>query len=155
MSEKKKGFLRTVAGKLAGASVGATVYNYLAAGALLGLLVFGSYVVLTGKYWKWQAGRANDRADVAEENAATAQGNADRANGSAENATFTRQRMDDGKLDITVTTTQAAERAEKYDPTIDPDYDGGVSPDLVRELEAAQDRARAAKNRLQRKGAGR
>lgn len=155
MSSENKGILRTLAGKLVGTSLGATVYNYVAAAALLGLLMFGAYILLTGKYWKWQANRANDRADVAEENAATAQGNADRANGAAGNATLTRQNMDRGKLDITVTTNAAAARAEKYDPTNDPDYDGGVSPELVRELEAAQNRARAASDRLQRKGAGR
>lgn len=154
MSERK-GFVSSLAGRLAGATVGATVYNYAVAIALVGLLIFGGYVILTGKWYQWRADVANKRADVAEENAAVAQGNADRANGAAENAAITREKIDAGKLDIIVTTNAAATRAEKYDPTIDPDYDGGVSPDLVRELEAAQDRARTSANRLQRKGAGR
>lgn len=147
--------VRAIAGRLVGATLGQTIYNYLAAIALIGLLLFGSYVLITGKFWHWRADVANKRADNAEAAAEISQGNADRANGAAENATFTREQMDAGKLDIHVTTTAAAERAEKYDPTNDPDFDGGVSDDLVRELEAAKARAGAASNRLQRKGSSR
>jgi hypothetical protein len=135
---------------LKGPTLGQTVYNVLAAAALLGVLSWVGIGVASGKFWKWRAHSLEDRAIGAENRAATAETNAANANGSAANATQTRAAIDAGTLSIRVTTEQAAGRVEYG--AYDIGDDGSLPPDLVRDVDAAHDRARAAANRLQRKG---
>lgn len=137
---------------LKGDTLGKTIYNTLAALAILAVLTAVGFGVITGKFWKWKAGRAEDRAENAEAVAETATTNAQNANGSAENASMTRGRMDGGTFEIRLTTDQAATRAENYDDSNDVRDASGLPVDLVRELESAEDRAGAAADRLQRKG---
>ena len=138
---------------LKGKTLGQTIYNYIAAGVLLFVVALIAWGLISGKFWKWKAERAEDRADVAEANAAVAQGNAISANAGAENATITRGNMDAGSLNIRFITDQAATRAENHDDSNPVGDDGALPADLVRELDEADDRARAAANRLQRKNA--
>lgn len=137
---------------LKGKTLGQTIYNYIAAGVLVFVLLLVAWGIISGKFWKWKAQRAEDRADVAEANAEVAQGNAISANAGAENATVTRGNMDAGSLNIRFITDQAATRAENHDDSNPVRDDGALPDDLVRELDEADDRARAAANRLQRKG---
>lgn len=136
---------------LRGDTLGKTIYNTLAAVALLGVLSWVGWGIVSGKYWKWKADRLEDRAELAEENAKTAQGNAHSADVGAANASQTRATMDGGTFEIRLTTDAAAGRAESYD-AINDDSSDSLPADLVRELDAAKDRAGAAANRLQRKG---
>lgn len=138
---------------LKGETLGKTIYNVLVFLAALGLVGYLAFSMIAGKFWHWRADKANDRADHAEAVAAVQTRNATNADGSAANATITRDNMDRGKLEITVRTEQAA---EKYDnaTTIVSDS-GDLDPDLVRDVEAARDRARSAADRLQRASAGR
>lgn len=138
---------------LKGETLGKTIYNSLVFAAVLFLVVYVGFGMVSGKFWHWRADKANERADRAEAVAEVAQHNADNANGSAENAAITRSNMDQGKLTITVKTEQAA---EKYDgATTVVDDDGSLDVDLVRDIQAARNRAGAAADRLQRTGTSR
>lgn len=139
---------------LKGDTLGKTIYNVLAAIALASIVGWFGWGVVTGKYWKWQAQRQEDRADRAEQQAATAQGNANSANYGALNASQTRANMSTAAIDIRLLTEQAAGRAETYDPN-DFDSNGAMPTNVVRELDAAEDRAGTAADRLRGKRAGR
>lgn len=140
---------------LKGETLGKTIYNVVAAVLALLFVAALAYVLISGRFWKWKAERAETRADNAEAVAETATKNADNANGAAENASLTRGRMTGQTLDIRVTTEQAATRAENYGDPDTIDAASGLPADLVRELDDAEDRTRAAEDRLRRARSGR
>jgi hypothetical protein len=137
---------------LKGETLGKTIYNGLVFVAIIGLAGYIGLGIVSGKFWHWRADKANERADRAEAVAETASRNAANADGSAQNATFTRDNMDRDRIEITLKTEQAATRVENATTTVGDD--GGLDPDLMRELEAARDNAGSAARRLQRAGSG-
>ena len=139
---------------LKGDTLGKTVYNVLAAAAVTVIAVWFAFVLISGQLWRWYAGRQSDRADRAESAAQIATHNAASANAGAANAGQTRATMDAQRVNVHVTTEQAATRAESYDPTRYDLDDGAVPDELVRELEAARRRAGAAADRLRRESPG-
>lgn len=129
-------------------TLGQTIYLGIV-GALL-LIAVGFFA--WGQFSSWRAGNWKDRAKDAQAAAGAAQANADSANAGAANATLTRQNMDAGTVTVRVETEAAARRIEGYANRPAPVADlAPVDPDVVRELEAAEDRARAAADRLRRK----
>jgi len=133
---------------LKGDTLGKTIYNGLVFVAILGLAGYIGVGIVSGKFWHWRADRADARADRAEAVAEVQTRNAANAEGAAENASFTRDNMDRDRIEITLKTEQAATRAENATTTVG--NDGGLDPDLLRELEAARNSAGSAANRLQR-----
>lgn len=114
---------------------------------VLAQIAFGWFTGMRADYWKGQAEDARGAA-------ATAQTNATSANAGAANATQTRTNIDAGTFTVRVATEQSAQRIETYaDRPIAPADLDPVDPDVLRELEGAEGRARAAADRLQRKGA--
>lgn len=114
---------------------------------VLAQIAFGWITGMRADYWKGEA-------ETARGAATTAQANANSANAGAMNATQTRTNIDAGTFTVRVATEQSAQRIESYvDRPIAPADLDPIDPDVMRELEGAEDRARAAANRLQRKGA--
>lgn len=136
---------------LKGDTLGKTIYNTVAFVALLVGLSYLGFGLVTGKYYKWQAGRQEDRADRAESNLKVATKNADDANTGAAIGNETRGKMDKSTVDIRVFTDKGAGRVENYESDTAND-DGTLPDDIVRELNAAHARARAAADQLQREG---
>lgn len=128
-------------------SLGQTVYQ-IVFGALL-LIVVGQF--LWGKFHSWRSGTWKERATDAQEAATQAQANADSADAGASNATTTRQNIDAGTVTVRVETEQSAQRMESYANRAAPVADlDPIDPDIVRELEQAESRARSAAAGLQR-----
>lgn len=131
-------------------SLGQTIYMAVVGGLLLIAVALFAW----GQFSAWRAGSWKDRAKDAEAAAGTAQANADSANAGAANASLTRQNMDASTVTVRVETEAAAQRIEGYANRPAPVADlSPVDPDVVRELDAAEARARAAADRLRRKGA--
>lgn len=137
---------------LKGDTLGKTIYNALVLVAILGLVGYVGFGIVSGKFWHWRTNVANERADRAEAVAEMQTRNAVNASGAAENASLTRGNMDRDRIEITLKTEQAAVRAENATTTASDD--GGLPPDLLRELEAARNDARSAADRLQRTRSG-
>lgn len=128
-----------------------------AVGVLVALLVAWALGTLAwanvkSVWFQNKAERAEVRAERAEATAVTAQGNANSANAGAVNATTTRQAMDAAVTDARVATQASATRIENYAHRDAPiaDIRDPVDPDILRELDEADRRARAAADRLQR-----
>ena len=122
------------------ATLKAVLLAVLLSAVLLAGLGLVGYVV----YLRWQASKA----EAAVATAVIAQGNADSANAGAANATTTRAAIDAATVDLRITTEQSARRIENASP-VDPGHP--ADPAILFELELAEDQARAAADRLQRK----
>lgn len=140
---------------LRGPTLGDTVVRVVVALLVVTALVLIVGSLAFGKLGWWRAEVWQQRAETADQAARTAQANAESANAGAANATQTRSQMDAGTVTVRVETEAAAQRIEEHanhpSPVVDLEpVDAGV----LRELEAAETRARAAADRLQRKGPG-
>lgn len=131
-------------------TIGQYVYQ-----AIVALLVVVALLSLVWSgFQSWRARSASARADHNAAAAITAQANATSADTGAANATTTRTNIDAGTLTVRVETEQSAGRIETYANRPVPAADRApVDPDVVRELEEAAHRVRAASDRLQRKDA--
>lgn len=109
---------------------------------VLAVLILGGYV------W-WLSHQASKVPDLRAA-AATAQANASSANAGAANASTTRAAIDAGTVTVRLQTEDSARRIENHEQDPDGNADAEPDADIVRELEDAEDRARAAANRLQR-----
>lgn len=129
-------------------TLGQMVYT----GIVLVLLVLAAGMLGWAAFESWRARSANARADKATAAAHTAQGNANSANAGAANATTTRAAIDAGTVTVRVQTEQSAGRIEaNANRPVAPSDRAPVDADVLRELEDAEGRARAAAARLQRK----
>ena len=118
---------------------------------VVGVLLVLAVLVLGGYGW-WLKHQA-DKVPELQQAAAQAQGNANSANAGAANASGTRAAIDAGTVTVRLETDAAVQRIEGYAnrPVPAADLDP-VDADVVRELDAAEGRARTAADRLQRKG---
>lgn len=133
---------------LKGANLGETFARCIF--AVLILIVV--WQAISGGIGWWRSDVWKERAHTSNAAAEQAQAEAASANVGAQNATATRQ-----GIDLIVTTVPAkaeasAQRIEKYAPAVPAPVAGPADPDVMRELEEAEASARAAANRLQRKG---
>jgi Tfp pilus assembly protein PilE len=132
-----------------GDTLGKKLYNVAIALVVVGIVGWLAYQSLRGDFWKWRATRNDKRADVAEANVRVATRNAQQANGAATNATETRAAMDAATTSTRTNTAEAVRRITNA-PAAPVSVSGALSVDLVRELDAARDRAGTAADRLQR-----
>jgi len=137
---------------LRGKTLGGTIYRSLIAVAVLGLLAYVGFVIVTGRWANWKLRRTEAVLEVTQQRAAVAEINATNADGAAANASVTRADMDLSTSTIRETAAAAAERIENdVDELPLPegaDPAPGLDPSVVRELETADRKARAAADRL-------
>lgn len=131
--------------------VGATLGEQVFRAVVLVLVIVLVYQWAAGSIGWWRADVWKDRAGENKAAAEQAQANAVSANAGAANATETRQ-----KVDVVISTVPAkaeasAQRIEARETPSAADA-GPVDPYILRELEDAEAEARAAADRLQRKG---
>jgi len=142
---------------LVGKTLGQTIYRCLVAAALLALLAYLAVVVITGRWAEWKLRRTEAALEVAVGKAAVAETNAANADGAAQNATVTRAEMDASTSTIRDTAAAAAERIENDVDELpiptgaDPSSD--LDPSVLREIQAADRKARSAADRVLGKGA--
>lgn len=128
-------------------TLGQMVYT----GIVLVLLVLAAAMMGWAAFESWRARSATARADKATSAANTAQANATSANAGAANATTTRAAIDAGTVTVRVQTEQSAGRIETHaNRPVAANDRAPVDADVLRELEDAEGRARAAADRLQR-----
>lgn len=118
--------------------------------AVVGILLLAALAMFVwGQVSSWRAGTWEDRARQASAAATTAQANASSANAGAANATATREAIDFGSVTVRVETEQSARRIQDHDPN-HTEPAGAPDADVLRELEDASRKYRAAADRLQR-----
>jgi hypothetical protein len=132
---------------LKGPTLGDTVVRVIFVALLLALVV----QVAGARLGWWRAGVWKERAQESAADARQAQANADSANAGAENATTTRQAVDVIVHTVPAAAEASAQRIENHAPAAQP-VAGPVDDDVLLELESAEAGARAAADRLQRKG---
>lgn len=139
---------------LRGPTLGDTVVRTITAALILAALVLIVGSLAFGRIGWWRADVWKGRAEDASQAAAQAQTNAHSANAGAANASQTRARMDASVEAVQAGTEENAQKVEGYgERPIDPADSGDVDADVLRDLEAAQRRARASAARLRGTGA--
>ena len=119
---------------------------------VLGLLLIMTvvYGVFSGKYWKYRAERSKERAMAAAAEAIIEADRRKQSEAGATIATDTRAGMDRIEIDVNLPAEQAARRMESNAQANPDPAAGRPDPVVMRELEAAADKAESAGNRLQR-----
>lgn len=135
---------------LRGKTLGETVYRLVLAGLLLVAIGWTAWAFVSGRWWAWRADVWKERAQAAADAARQERANARSADAGAANATATRQGMDTATGAVRAETEAAAERIERHAHPDNPAAVDDAGAELVRELDDAEARARAAADRLQR-----
>lgn len=129
-------------------TLGQTAYRLVLGCFFAGVVLWVVFVFASGRYSRWKAERAEDRARVAEYNAKVAASNSASANAGAANATMTRGRTDELVIDVRGLSEVGARRIEATVPKTP--ADDTLDSDVLAELDAAEKRVTTQARRLRR-----